>query len=114
MFSNFYEIGKKQHLTQHPADKYRGEQMRATACIVACSPPKASVFFTAQAKKLSLSVSTEWAEEALKRHAQDNDGDAAIEALIFSFAFWVERLVLVALGRSSWWENCACDRHDFF
>ena len=22
-------------------------------------------------------------------------------------------MVLVALGRSSWWENCACDRHDF-
>ena len=40
-----YEIGKRQHLTQHPADKYRGKQTRPTACIVACSPPTASVFF---------------------------------------------------------------------
>ena len=31
LLSKFYEIGKKQHLTEHPADKYRGEQMRATA-----------------------------------------------------------------------------------
>ena len=36
---------KKQHLTKHPADKYRGGQMRATACIVACSPTTASVYF---------------------------------------------------------------------
>ena len=27
--------------------------------------------------------------------------------------FWVDRLVLVALGRSSWWEHCACDRRIF-
>ena len=87
--------------------------MRVTACIVACSPPKASVFFTAQAKKLSLSVSTEWAEEALKRHARDSDGDEAIEVLSFSSVFWVDGLLLVALGRSSPWKNCACDRHDF-
>ena len=89
--------------------------MRATACIVACSPPTASVFFLAsQARKLSLSASLEWAEEALKRHARDSDGDTAIDFLSFSSVFWVDRLVLIALGRSSWWENCACDRHDFF
>ena len=89
--------------------------MRATACIVACSPPTASVFFlAAQARELSLSASLEWAEEALERHARDSDGDAAVEVLRFSSVFWVDRLVLVALGRSSWWENCACDRHDFF
>ena len=33
---------------------------------------------------------------------------------LFQRVFWVDRLVLVALGRSSWWENSACDGHDFF
>ena len=102
LFSNFsYEIRKK-HLTEHTADKYRGEQMRATAYIVACSPPTASIFFlAAQARKLSLSASLEWAEEPLKRHVRDSDGDEAIEVLRFSSVFWVNRMVLVALGRSS-------------
>ena len=46
LFSNFYEIGKKQHLTQTPGRQVpRRDQMRATACIVACSPPTASSFF---------------------------------------------------------------------
>ena len=77
--------------------------MRATACIVARSPPTAAVFLlAAQARKLSLSASLDWAEESLKRHARDSDGDAAIGFLSFSSVFWVGRLVLVALGRSSW------------
>ena len=88
--------------------------MRATVCIVACSPPTASVFLEAQVRKLSLSDSLEWAEEALKRHARDSDGDAAIDVLRFFSVFWVDGLVLVALGRSSWWKNCACDNHVFF
>ena len=89
--------------------------MRATACIVACSQPTASFFLgAAQAKKLSLSASLEWAEEALKRHARVSDGNAAIEVLRFSSVFWVDRMVLVALRRSSWWKNCPCDRHDIF
>ena len=88
--------------------------MRATVCIVACSPPTASVFLEAQVRKLSLSDSLEWAEEALKRHARDSDGDAAIEVLSFFSVFRVDRLVLVALGRSSWWENGDCDRHNCF
>ena len=71
-------------------------------------------FLATQARKLSLSASLEWAEESLKRHARDSDGDAAIEVLSFSSVFWVDRLVLVALGRSSWWKKCACDRHDFY
>ena len=71
-------------------------------------------FLAAQAGKLSLSAFLEWAEEALKRHARVSDGDAAIEVFIISSVFWVDRLALVALGRSSWWENCACDRHDLF
>ena len=89
--------------------------MRATACIVACSPTTASVFlFAARARKLSLSASLEWAEETLERHERHSYGDAAIDVLSFSSVFWVDRLVLVALGRSSWWQNCACDGHDFF
>ena len=111
LFSKLYEIRKKQHFTKHPADKYRGEQMRATACIVACSPPTACFFWAAQGRKLSLSASLEWAVEALKRHARDSNGDAAFEVLSFSSVFWVDRLILVALGRSSWWKNCASDRH---
>ena len=58
-------------------------------------------FFAAQARKLSLSASLEWAEEALKRHARDSDGDAATEVLSFSSVFWVDRMVLAALGRPS-------------
>ena len=89
--------------------------MRATACIVACSPTTASVFFfAARAMTLSLSASLEWTEGTLERHARHSDGDTAIEVLSFSSVFWVDRLVLVVLGRSSWWKNCACDRHDFF
>ena len=102
LLSKFYEIRKKRYLTQHPADKYRGEQMRATACIIACSPPTASVFFlVAQARKLSLSSSLERAEAAFKRHARNNDSDSAIEDFSCSAVFWVDRLVLVALGRST-------------
>ena len=68
----------------------------------------------AQVRKLSLSTSLERAEEARKRHALYSDGDAALEVLSFSSVFWVDPLALVALGRSSWWENYDCDRHDFF
>ena len=110
LFSNSYEIGKKAASHTNPADKYRGEQMRATASIVACS---FYFFLAAQARKLSLSASLKWAEKALEHHARDCDGDAAIEVLSFSSVFSVDRFVLVALDRSSWWKNCACDRHDF-
>ena len=71
-------------------------------------------FWAGPARKLSPSASLEWAEEALKRHARVSDGDVAFEVLSFSSVFWVDRLVLVALGRSSWWKNCARDRHGFF
>ena len=67
----------------------------------------------AQARKRSLSASLEWAEEALKPHARGREGDAAIQVLRFPSVFWVDRLVLVALGRSSWLKNRAYDRHDF-
>ena len=68
-------------------------------------------FLVAQARKLSLSASLERAEEPLRRHARVSNGDAAIEVLRLSTVFWVDRLVLVALGRSSWWKSCPCDRH---
>ena len=62
-------------------------------------------FLVAQARKLSLSAPLEWAEKALKRHVRDSDSDAAIEIFSYPFVFGVDRLVLVALGRSNWWEN---------
>ena len=45
LFPKNYDIGKRQHLTRHPADQYLGEQRRSTVCIVACAPPTASVLF---------------------------------------------------------------------
>ena len=117
LFSNFYEIGKKQHLTQTPgrqvprrADESDGVHRRVLAA------DSLFFFFAAQVRKLLLSASLEWAEaeEALERHGRDSDGDAAIEVLSFSSVFRVDRFVLVVLGRSSWWESCDCDRHDLF
>ena len=71
-------------------------------------------FLATQARKLSLSASLEWAEEALEPHVRDSDGDAAIEVLSFASVFWVDRVVLVALGRSSWCKNCASTAMIFF
>ena len=72
-------------------------------------------FVLAQARKLSLSASLRWAEEARKRHARNSDTDAAIiEVLGYPLCFRSLRLVVVALGRSSWRQNWATDRHDFF
>ena len=48
-------------------------------------------FLATQARKLSLSASLEWAEETIERHPRDNDDDAAIEVVEFSF---------LVLGRS--------------
>ena len=45
------------------------------------------------------------AEEAPERHARDGDGDAATEVWGFSSSVWVDRSVLVALGRPSWREK---------
>ena len=60
----------------------------------------------AQARKLSLSASLGWAEEAQKRHARNSDGDAAIiEVLSYCIlCFRSLRLLVVALGRLSWWQ----------
>ena len=63
---------------------------------------------------LSFSASLAWAEEPLKRHARVSDGDAAVRSLGIFLCIWVDRLVLVTLGRSSRWKKCACDRHHFF
>ena len=115
LFTKFYEIGKKQLLTQHPADKYTEESRWEWRRASSHARRRQLLFFlVAQARKLSVLASLQWAEEALQSHARDSDSDAAIEVLSFSSVFWVHRLVLVALGRSSWWRNCACDRHDFY
>ena len=53
----------------------------------------------AQVRKLSLSASLAWAEEALNCHTRDSDDDAAIEVLSFSSVFWVDPLVLVFSSR---------------
>ena len=65
-----------------------------------------SLYFclTTQARKLSPSVSLEWAEEALKRHARVSDGDADIEVLRFplyfgSIAWFLSRLADRAGGK---------------
>ena len=40
-----YEVGNRSISHKHPAEKYRGGQIRATACIAVCSPPTALGFF---------------------------------------------------------------------
>ena len=50
-------------------------------------------FLAAQARKLSLSASLDWAEKVLKRHVRVSNGDAAIEGLLFSSVGWIDRLL---------------------
>ena len=75
-----------------------------------------SLFFclAAQARKLSLQGSLGWAGGTLACHARNSDGDAAIEVLSFASVFWVDRVVVVAVGRSSWCKNCASTAMIFF
>ena len=54
-----YEIRKKQHLTEHLADKYRGESDGVHGRVLAAD--SLYFFMAAQARKLSLSASLEWA-----------------------------------------------------
>ena len=44
LLSKFVIPEKRSISHKHPAGNYRREQMRATACTVACSPPRSSVF----------------------------------------------------------------------
>ena len=112
----FFPIGITQHITQPPADntivdESDGVHGRVRAAASLC------FVLAAQARKLSLSASLGWAEEAQKRHARNSDGDAAIiEILSYPLCFRSLRLVVVALDRSNWWKKLgfACDRHDFF
>ena len=123
----FLLIGIRQHFSQHPADSQPRLFKRATARILAGAPPQASVLFWWcrlgglhsqpllgwRSRKLSLSASLYWAEEAIKRHARNSDGDAAIiEVLSYPLYFRSRRLVVVAHGRSSCWHKWACERHD--
>ena len=90
--------------------------MRTTACMVACAPLQASVLFWR--RRLGSYHSRPLLggrRKPKKRHARNSDGDAAIiHVLSYPLSFWSLRLVVVALGRSSWWQNWACDRHVFF
>ena len=80
-----------QHLSQPQADKH----VFVDECFI----------LAAQARKLSLSASLGWAEEAQKRYARNSDGDAAvIAALSYPLRFRSLHLVVVALDRSSWWQ----------
>ena len=84
LFSKFVRSEKKQHLTEHPADKYPrradesdGVHRRVLAADSLC------FLLAAQARKLSLSASLEWAEKTIERHPRDNDDAAAIQILEF-------------------------------
>ena len=85
MFS--FPIGITQHITQPPADntivdESDGVHGRVRAAASLC------FVLAAQARKLSLSASLGWAEEAQKRHARNSDGDAAIiEVLSYPLRF---------------------------
>ena len=72
------------------------------ACaVVACTPPQASALFrAAQTRKLSLSASLGWVEEAQKSHARKGDGDAAI----------IEDLSSVFCGSFAWLSWQLADR----
>ena len=70
--------------------------------------------FGGVARKLTFSGSLEWTEEALKCHARNSDGGAAIEVLRVFFPFWVHASVLHLFGQSSGLKNWACDRHYLF
>ena len=93
-------------LTTTIADESDGVHGRVRAAASLC------FVLAAQSRKLSISASLGWAEEARKRHARNSDGDAAIiEVLNYPLCF---RSLRLALGRSSWRQKWACDRHDFF
>ena len=81
-------------------------RVRATASLV--------LFLAAQARELSLSGSLAWAKGALKRRARNGGADAAGEVLRVSSVFLVNHSVLVPFDPSSWLQNRACDRNDFF
>ena len=69
----------------------------------------------AQARKLPLLVCLAWAEEAQKRHARNSDSGAAIiEVLSYPLCFLSLRLVVVALGRSSWCQTGLATAMFFF
>ena len=113
----FFPIGITLHFTQHPADNHPRRSVDESDGMHGRVRAAASLCFVlaAQVRTLSLSASLGWAKEAQKRHARNNDGGAAIiEVFSYPLCFRSLRLVVVALGRSSWWQNWACDRHVFF
>ena len=77
-----------------------------------CAAAGLHFFLVAQASKLSPSESLVWAEGALKRGARNSGGDEVIGLLSEYLRFWLDGVVLVCLGRSSWLRNWARGRHD--
>ena len=106
--SEYRSISRNSRLTTTIVDESNGVHGRVRAAASLC------FVLAAQARKLSFSASFGWAEGAQKRHARHGDGDAAIiEVLSYPRCVRSLRLLVVALGRSSCWQNGACDRHDF-
>ena len=102
LFTKFYEIGKKQLLTQHPADKYTEESRWEWRRASSHARRRQRLFvLAAQATKLPVLPFLQWAEKALKRHARDSDGDAAIELLSFSKG---------CFGSIAWFSSRLADR----
>ena len=64
------------------------------------------LFLVAQDRKLSLSGSLGWAEEALKRHVWNCNGDEAIEVSSVGIVFFLVCSVFEMIGRSSRAKNC--------
>ena len=96
-------------LTTTIVDESHGVHGRVRAAASPC------FVLAAQARKLLLSASLGWVEEAQKLHAWNSNGDAAIiEVLSYPLCFRSLRLIVVSLGRSSKWQHWACDRHYFF
>ena len=70
--SEYRSISRNSRLTTTIVDESNGVHGRVRAAASLC------FVLAAQARKLSLSASLGWAEEAQKRHARNSDGDAAI------------------------------------
>ena len=103
-------ISRNPRLTTTFVDESDGVHGRVRAAAGLC------FVLAAQATKLLLPASLKLGErrKPKKRHARNSDGDADIKVLSVSPVLWVDRSVLVRFGRSSWLDNWACDRHDFF
>ena len=88
--------------------------MRSTACMVACAPPQACFVLAAQARKLSLSWVGGGSPKTPRTEQRRRCSYHRSLELLYPLCFRSLRLLVVAPGRSSWWQNWACDRYVFF